>query len=283
MSFRAQAQHQEPVRIIVSGYLFEHYQAFLSRHQLSQQGLLKLSSLKAPGMVRELAELILLMQALTYSQSTLKLTLITANISGAGRYLQEISEGRADIMGESLWHADIQTANNVQASIAVVGTGDFLVGVYVHKDNRQALQISSLKELQQLSFSTNQNWLIDWNTLESLKVKRIYSTNYYPSMQHMVIAGRADALLSGFPSNDDLLLPESQGQLVAIPKVRIALAGSRHFALSNHQANSAKLLAAVNTGLKHLDQQGLIQKAYQESGFFHPKTENWPVLNKTQP
>ena len=231
-------------------------------------------------MFRETTEVILVHQALRLGGVRAPITIEPLNATGPQRFLQKLANGQATIMGESLWLSDIERAGNqVTASSSIIADGRFLVGIYTHPNNQKALQTKSLQDLKQLRFVSNRNWANDWRTLESLEVKTLYSANYFKSMLHMVRAGRADALLSAFPSTHTLIREHEGNGLIPIANIRIALRGSRHFAVSMSHSNSQRLFAALERGLTQLRQQGKIEQAYQESGFYHPATQNWPILN----
>ena len=279
------AQNAEPELapvIVVSSYFpRQRLDIFLQHHKLERSQLSEVKHYVGPGMFRETAELILLHQALRLGGIQAPIELVTLDFSGPQRYLQMLSEGRAAIMGESLWASDIDTAGNrVIATTAIVAEGNFLVGIYTHPDNLQALNSQTLKDLQQLTFVSNRNWNIDWSTLERIGVERIYATNLYKNMLHMVRAGRADAILSSFPPDADLERSGDGQGLVPIRNVRIALAGSRHFAVSMSYPGGEHIYSALEKGLTLLRARGKIKQAYRESGFYHPATRDWPVLNR---
>lgn len=183
-------------------------------------------------------------------------------------------------MGETLWFNDIKVLNEtVIASSALVENGEFLVGIYTRPDNAKALNARSLKALQSLSFVSNRNWEIDWATLQQMAVKKLYSSNDFDRTVNMIAAGRADAMLSSFAPREDLIHQVNDHTLVPIPEVRITLAGSKHYSLSRNHPQSAAVLAALERGLTLLRAEGKIEQAYRESGFYHPKTQTWPILN----
>ena len=67
--------------------------------------------------------------------------------------------------------------------------------------------------------------------------------------------------------------------LVPLLGKKLKLKGSRHFAISKRHPQSKKISEFLEKGVAELRENGLIEKAYRESGFFHKDVEGWELLN----
>jgi hypothetical protein len=121
---------------------------------------------------------------------------------------------------------------------------------------------------------SNKTWLVDWRNLDRLGLRAQHVTNW-ELMPKMVAAGRADFLLAPFQATPDLGLQVGQVRLLPIPGIKIGMQGTRHYLISKAHPDGPRLQAALNSGLQVLRQQGVIRKAYVQSGFFNSTVRDW--------
>ena len=176
----------------------------------------------------------------------------------------------------TVWNIDL---DEKYLSTALINKGEFVAGIYVSPKNKRALKARNLEDIRQLTFVSSKKWIVDWNTLTELSVKALYHVSQWKFMPKMVLSERADALLAPFQSNDQLLFQTEEGDLIPIPGVKIGLKGARHFSIADKSVGNIKLKDALNKGIAHLKESRIIQRAYEESGFFNIHVKDWSLIN----
>ncbi|MBT9491582.1 MAG: ABC transporter substrate-binding protein [Paucibacter sp.] len=247
------------------------YQRFLN-----QRDVLHLSDFSGPYSRRDVVEVALFHQALHLGgwRKPMKFQ----DMPSVERLLRELGSGHVISSSTSYWSEDISGAEaHVQLSLPVIANGEFEAGFYTVPSNTRAMRVRSLQDLQALTGLSNQTWLVDWRNLKRLGLRVQHVTNWELSPK-MVAAGRADFLLAPFQATPDLSLQVGETRLVPIPGIKIGMQGTRHYLISKMHPDSQALQAALNTGLQQLRQQGVIRKAYVQSGFFNPKVSDWLLL-----
>lgn len=127
---------------------------------------------------------------------------------------------------------------------------------------------------------SSRNWTIDWQVLTKMNLSGLNHSGQFPLMARMLVKGRADFMLSPFYNSPDLSFTEGGEKFIPIPNIKVVLPGSRHFALSNKHPDFEEIKQALIKGLKILTDEGIIQKAYTQSGFFNAKVKNWHIINE---
>lgn len=115
--------------------------------------------------------------------------------------------------------------------------------------------------------------------MEDLKLKKLINTTKWKFIVRMVDAKRGDFLLAPFQSTKDLSFVTEGVKLVPIQNLKVGLNGSRHFGISKNYKNSKEIFEALNKGIKILRKEGIIKKAYEQSGFFNENVKHWKKLN----
>lgn len=162
-------------------------------------------------------------------------------------------------------------------SSAIVKKGEYKVGLYTHPKHPGLANTTNLKGL---SATTHRLWRTDISTLNELEIDSIHFNNSYDLMLKMVDTGRADLMLASFKNSQDMALTWKNIKLTPIKGVQVALNDSRHwYFLNRHDPASIRAHTALEAGIREYRQQGRIQRAFTESGFFNSKTSNWKVLN----
>ena len=68
-------------------------------------------------------------------------------------------------------------------------------------------------------------------------------------------------------------------ELVPIPGIKVALPGSRHWPVSKAHPRGEEVFNALMRGIEELEKKNIIQRAYEECGFFHPQVKDWILIN----
>lgn len=231
-----------------------------------------------PGARRDVIELILLQQALDLGGFKGKVTLRPEN--SYLRILKLVADGQVALSGALMWREDIKPyTSHLFKTNAIVKEGEFVVGLYTRADNQRALHANTLEKVRQLSAASNTHWNADVKTLTELKVKKVHFATYWVQIVRMVVAKRADFTLAPFQVNPEMKVVVNELELVPIPGIKVALPGSRHWPISKNHPQGEEIFTALVLGIELLEQKKIIQRAYEEYGFFHPQVKNWKLLN----
>ncbi len=233
------------------------------------------------GARRDVIEIVLLQQALHLGGFEGKVVLRPEN--SYLRVLKLIQDGQVPISGALMWRDDIKPyAKALFKTQALVHEGEFIAGLYTRASNTRALAATTPEQIQHLSAASNDHWQADIATLKSLGIKKIYYATYWVQIVRMVVAGRADITLAPFQSNPDMKVQVDNLELIPIPGVKVTLPGSRHWPVSKKHPRGQEIFAALEKGIALLEQQNIIQRAYEECGFFHPQVKTWTLLNASE-
>ena len=261
----------DPLTVIVSGDVLEDYHTFIANRNP-----LTIDNFDGPGARRDVAELVLLQQALAAGGCQDRVDFTTA--PSYDRILQELMLGRSLISGNTAWRDDLHS-QQLLVSAALISDGEFEAGIYSVASNQRAFAVRDLAGLRQLTAVSSRSWHSDWRTLSSLGLKALYATNTWDNMLRMTASQRVDVLLAPFQPTADLGFDYQGQRFLPITGIKLGLAGSRHFALSRHDKRSARILKQLNAGIQLLRQRGIINRAYHQSGFFNARVAGWQRLN----
>lgn len=230
------------------------------------------------GARRDVIELVLLQQALHLGGY--KGRVIFRPENSYLRALKLIQDGQVVVSGALMWQSDIKPyADSFFKTAALVHEGEFIAGLYTHKSNQRALAATTQEAVSHLSAASNTHWKADVATLKSLGIKKIHYSTYWVQIVRMVIAGRADITLAPFQSNADMKVMIGDLELIPIPGVKVTLPGSRHWPVSKKHPQGQAIFSALEKGIALLEKNNIIQRAYEECGFFHPQVKDWKLLN----
>ena len=245
------------------------------------KNLLTLSYFGGEYAFRENAELTLLIKALSLGGMPNKVKFVPFVMSGHQRYFEALASGAAATIGETVWLNDlVGMREQVYITQALVRDGEFYVGLYTHPNNMKALSARTLDDIRKLSIVSNVNWAPDKTAIEKIGFKYVYHTSSYTSMLKMVKAQRVDVTLSALSSSDNYEHPWGEGILIPIPNIKVYIEGSRHWAVSKRHPMGEQIYAALEIGLSELRKTGVIERAYEESGFFHQGIQDWKVIGR---
>ncbi len=242
---------------------------------------LKITYYGGPNARRDVIEIILLQQALALGGFKEKITLRPEN--SYLRALKLVADGQVTLSATLKWREDIKPYSMyLYKTKAVVKEGEFIAGLYTRSDNQRALQANTREKVSQLSAASNNHWNADVQTLTDLGITNIQYSTYWVQIVRMVVANRADVTLAPFQVNDDMKVRVDGLELVPIPGVKVALPGSRHWPVSIKHPRGKDVFDALVRGIEKLEKKKIIQRAYEECGFFHPKVKQWVLLNPPQ-
>jgi len=235
-----------------------------------------------PGARRDVIEIILLQQALALGGFKEKVTLRPEN--SYLRILKLVADGQVALSGALMWREDIKPyASHLFKTKAIVKEGEFIAGLYTRADNQRALQANTRQKISHLSAASNNHWNADVKTLTNLGIRKIHFSTYWVQIVRMVVANRADVTLAPFQVNPDMKVMVEGLELVPIPGIKVALPGSRHWPISKKHTKGKAIFDALVRGIEELEKKNIIQRAYEECGFFHPQVKSWILLNPPVP
>lgn len=270
---RQAAAQGGPLTALVSPDVLEDYHAYIGRTDP-----VMLQHFDRPGARRDVVELVLLQQALQRGGISHPVAFVPS--PSYKRILADLAHGRARLAANSIWRSDLlDHPYMLLISEPVFKRGEIEAGLYTSPRNDQALRSRTLDDFAQLSAVTSRVWRSDWNSLESLPLKRLVHARQWPMMLQLVASMRVDFLLAPFQPGPAMRLEDEGVSLVPIPEVKIILGGSRHFALSRSHPGSRALLSALNQGLHALEQDNTLAHALHAAGMQTGRTRAWRVLN----
>ncbi len=261
----------EPLTVIVSDDVLADYHMFIANRDPAT-----LDNFAGPGARRDVAELLLLQQAL--AAGGCQDGVIFNSAPSYERILHELALGRSLISGNTAWRDDLDSPQLLVSS-ALISDGEFEAGIYSVASNKRAFAVRDLVGLRQLTAVSSRSWHSDWRTLSKLGLKALYTTSTWDNMLRMTASQRVDVLLAPFHPTTDLGFDYQGQRFLPIAGIKVGLAGSRHFALSRQDKRSARILQQLNAGIQLLRQRGTINRAYRQSGFFNAQVAGWQRLN----
>lgn len=216
-------------------------------------------------------ELILMFKALKIGGIDVMVSFV--EVPNYTRALIEARRGKADLPAETIWRPDADS-KFFYITDPIFRKGEIELGVYVLPTNAKILEVRSVKELQMFSAVSSSNWLMNWGALGEMGVER-HSAPRIELMYKMVKAGRADFFLTSFTRKDDFSSEQAGVRLIPIPNIKVGLNNSRHFAVSKASPHGKRIFEALQKGLKLLRKDGVIRKAFEESGYLDHRVKNW--------
>lgn len=233
------------------------------------------------GARRDIIELTLLMQALRLGGFTkpVELRIEPSYL----RILRGIADGHFISSGALMWKADIDELRPaLVASRPLLKEGEFVVGIYTTQKNLAAFNDREPNQLRELKVVTNAQWKSDVRTLKDLSFQKITYAPNWINIVRMIEANRADITLAPFQASDNMMITVGDIKLYPLQDLKVAISGSRHWAISQKHPNGHTFYEALERGLSRLEATGTIQRAYRECGFFHPGVARWKLLQHQQ-
>lgn len=222
---------------------------------------------------RDVVEAVLIQQALELQDRSLHLELTPMPTSQ--RLQSELRQGHGVCSATTFWREDFLEPEGLLFSDPVLGDDEFEAGLYTVPGNARALAARSLDDVRQLRVLCNRSWRVDWLTLASLGIRQVSHVSSWNLMPRMLQQGRADLLLAPFQSTPDLSLQVDDVRLVPVPGMKVQMRGTRSFLVSSAHSLGPLLHTQLNAGLTRLRRQGLLKRAYVQSGFINPRVADW--------
>ncbi len=239
-----------------------------------------------PETRREVAEIVLLFQALRLGGYKKEITITSKELSYL-RGVQKLGEGDFTLLGNTIWEETAKSYQDIWISRPVIKHGEYIVGIYTTKEKAAAYENLTKAQLSRLTAITNRIWHVDLIALQSLHLKDIYHSTDWDAGVKMVYNNRTDFMLTPFQAGKDMVLhhtPLNNSEtatydLYPIQGVKVKLNGSRHWVVSKKDLDGKTVIKALNKGLEILDRNGVRKKAFTESHFFTSKVQSWTLLN----
>ncbi|WP_022940815.1 hypothetical protein [Psychromonas hadalis] len=267
-SDKKQQVQQDELIIVIPNDVKRDYDLFLAGRDP-----LKINHYGGLGSRRDVIEVVLIQQALALGGITDPIRFIVT--SSHARIIKQVHAGKAVMSGNSIWYDLLNDRDLLYVSEEIIENGQFEAGLYTILENQKTLRATSLQDVRALTAVSSKAWIIDWQTLNAMEMSSLINTVKWTSMVKMVAKGRADFLLAPFqPSKDMSFTPEGI-HLVPVQGLKIGLQGTRHFAVSKRHPKGKEVIKALDKGIKLMKEQGIVYKAYSDSGFFNEKVKNW--------
>jgi hypothetical protein len=226
---------------------------------------------------RDVIELLLLQQALLLGGFNHPIKLVEEE--NYFRSIRNVQEGRTLTTSGSIWLADLKLIQDIDITPALIPEGQFVVGLYTAESNKKARASRTLEALRKLRFVTSKQWKPDQKTLTQLGIKDIMYSPKWVNMARMVQAKRVDVTLAPFEQSPNMEISVEGIKLVPIQGLKVAIAGSRHWPVSQRHPMGKEFFSALTKGMAVLEARGTFARAYRECGFFHSGIGHWQLLN----
>jgi hypothetical protein len=250
-----------------------NYQNFLIEQNKS---VLEIDSLESQYSNRNIACIVIIMQALHKGGYPAKLSIIKA--PNYARELSMVKNGHSVIMHQDTWNTAFDN-NSVYKSSEIIPRGKFVKGFYVKESDKKMYGVRNLEDLKPFTSVSNSRWEVDWATLEKIGLRNLYTTAKKEYMIKMVLFRDIDFTLQEFTSSKDLSYETENGKLIPVPGIKIALEGSRHFMVSKKHPNGNEVFQALEKGIKILRSEGTIDRYLTEAGFYREQVAEWKTIN----
>jgi hypothetical protein len=197
-----------------------------------------------------------------------------------GRSMVEVQQGYSDLCAETVWDQEIKRCHETLLhSPPVIQNGQFEKGLYALAGNARVLGASFPEALGDLVGATVFNWPLDLQMLESLGLRRIEKASRIENVFQLLRDGRADFTLLEFAGTGDMGVENHGVKLMPVPQCKVGLAGSRAWVVSRHSPHAESIAQAFGRGLAALQQEGRIERAFRECGFFNSRVSRWKLLS----
>lgn len=259
---------EDRVRFLVPQDVIDDYRAMLG-----DQSPLDVVSYAGPGARRDVIEMILLQQALACGGWSGEIEWLPARLYDG--ILDDVANGYFVGAGTSVWLSDLDERNeDYLFTVPLIREGEFIAGLYAVAGNKKVRTTRSEEALRSLSVVSNRHWSRDWLALEACGFSEIRDVSSWPTIVHALEAGMADITLAPFNRNKNMGIEYEHIQLVPIRGWKVVLPGERVFVLSAKSDQARSMFPALQRGLTAMREEGVIERAYTECGFFNQTAPN---------
>jgi len=178
---------------------------------------------------------------------------------------------------QDFWDYDFD--DTVYRSDPVIADGTFEKGLYTYPTNASMLSVRRREELKDRSAVIMGTWKGDIAVLRALEPKEIHEVYEIQTVPKFLELGRADYTLLEFSSNPNMSVSVFGQTLVPVPGIKVALPGNRCWMVSRKHPQGEQVFKALSIGLKLLQKEGTIKRAFTECGFFQSRVKGWRVIN----
>ncbi len=255
------------LKISASSAVIEAFENWTSGNSWDQ-----ITNFKNANANRPVVDLVLQLQALKAGGLDFDFELERSLISSLAK--KEIFEGQVDLTAETVWDNEIEERILLKSD-TVIRDGEFAKGVYTLPSNQKMLKVTSLEELRGFNACVIGTWALDVKTLEAMKLKGVVKGAAPEIVFTNIQKGLGDFALWEFSSNPEMSVTIAGVKLVPVTGCKVAIRGSRSWAVSKTSPNAAAIHAALQAGTKILRDNGTIERAFRESGFFNPRVVDW--------
>jgi hypothetical protein len=232
------------------------------------------------GNYRDLTDYLLLRRALARGGNSLPVVVEPWLDVSYDRVLLRLRAGHAAVFSNGMWREDIPLGDlELKVSAPLFEYGEMEVGIYMSPHNPKLHTTKTRTDVQQLSAVSSKQWRPDWVALQQLGLERLYDNVYWESMLKMVRSQRVDFMLIGFSSREDLSYQALGITLKPVPNMKVKLAGSRGWVISQTNPQGTIAYGAIEKGLAMLRAEGVIKRAYRDAGVINDAVADWLVLN----
>lgn len=277
---------QQTIEVLVIKGVIADLPAFLQNDSL-----LTVNDFDRPGVRRDLVDYVLLRQALNIG---LKLNqhdnvIVKDSLwhgSSYNRLLSNLQFGKYTLYSNTVWREDFRedprsnslfknALDHLFISSPTLRYGEFEAGLYMNPDNPKMAPF----DLSTMRAVSSKQWRPDWQALSELPLKQLYNEINWENMLKMVQSQRADFMLIPFSREPNLSYNALGITLMPVHGVKVAIAGSRGWAISRDHPSGDIAYQAIEKGLQELRKQAVIPRAYIEAGVINTHVANWKVIN----
>lgn len=251
----------EQIDIYIRDDVYEDYLKFVDSRDV-----LSITEFNSPFLRRDVADMVVLQQALALGGFTKKFNYIPGKVNF--RNTKMLENGELLLSFDSYWLTDAKAiADKIYISDPVIKKGQYLAGIFASPDNKKVFAVTSVEHLAQLTAVSTPKWQTDWQTLSTLPLKQLVREDEWLSQARMVHMQWVDFMLMPLfnaPSGNYQL---EKIHLKMVPKLAVLLNDSRHFVISRSHPQGKAAFSALNAGLKQLRSTGKIELIYTRAGF----------------
>ncbi|WP_038450276.1 hypothetical protein [Bdellovibrio bacteriovorus] len=226
---------------------------------------------------RDVVEVVLFMQALRHGKFAGQVQLV--GLPSTGRLLEQLRKGKVAALANSAW-AESVPDSEVLKTEPLIRDGEFVVGIYTRPGHQKLLNAKLPEHFPNFSAVTNPDWGPDVKALHNLNVGKVFEVGHWELMTKMVSSGRVDFTLAPFRNTPDKTFSVGKEIYVPVQNYKVNLKGTRHWMTSKKHPGGMELHQALEKGRHFLDQEGILHRAYRESGFFQEDVKDWMLLNR---
>jgi hypothetical protein len=199
---------------------------------------------------------------------------VSDNIARAGH---EVAQGYADLSAETMGDANVESDDLIRTS-PLIGSGEFEKGLYTVPANESMLHVASLEDVRAFVGVTVVSWAVDVRTLKAMGLRKIEQVFKAENLFAALGQRRADFTLLEFAATPDMSVTHEGVKLVPVPGVKVSLPGSRSWVVSRRSPHADLLVGSLERGLQALRREARVERAFRQSGFFHPRVVDWKRL-----